>query len=465
MAKTCIICGKAAGSREHIFPASLGGRRTNKGIYCGDHNNAYAGLAGIITEQLSIFNALLGVVGDHSNKATSVVVKDSVSGQNLNLSKSHIEFTDPQEIYKEVKDDKTKIIMGFRNEKEAENWILEQKSKGIDVKIDGKAQKMRKHVGAVQKNIKFGGTTEGMRAVAYIAQTFLAHCFPDIARESWLDEIKNYTLNNVGSDLIWWDFDPPDNLPPNSFPLGHRVIVGQDQDRNSVFARISFFSTLNFSILFGSIPVKKSCVVITDIDPLAKAPPDDITCSRLDIALGTVVKSDNLSANLANAIQTGKAQALIQELLKRITDFELDSAAGTIMKKVGDSATLPDTDRDLLFSKIVFEEAQRVINLMQYVANDIDQRAANEMERHMAKFLKMAVRLEPSASNGLSAEAALSLEIASKALVKQLSEDCVAGILDRDRLSMLIGGGPGAAVVGKALLDRFEKYLLTGEYR
>jgi hypothetical protein len=32
MAKTCIICGKAAGSQEHVFPAVLGGRRTNKGI-------------------------------------------------------------------------------------------------------------------------------------------------------------------------------------------------------------------------------------------------------------------------------------------------------------------------------------------------------------------------------------------------------------------------------------------------
>jgi hypothetical protein len=34
MAKTCIICGGRAGSGEHVFPAVLGGRRINNGIYC-----------------------------------------------------------------------------------------------------------------------------------------------------------------------------------------------------------------------------------------------------------------------------------------------------------------------------------------------------------------------------------------------------------------------------------------------
>ncbi len=67
MAKTCIICGGRTGSREHIFPAALGGRRTNKGIYCGKHNNAYSGLASIISEELSFFNAQLGVIGDHAD--------------------------------------------------------------------------------------------------------------------------------------------------------------------------------------------------------------------------------------------------------------------------------------------------------------------------------------------------------------------------------------------------------------
>lgn len=46
------------------MPAALGGRRTNKGIYCDVHNNAYAGLVDELSRQLEAFNALLGVHPD-----------------------------------------------------------------------------------------------------------------------------------------------------------------------------------------------------------------------------------------------------------------------------------------------------------------------------------------------------------------------------------------------------------------
>ena len=69
MPKTCIICGRRAGSREHTFPAALGGRRTNKGIYCGTHNQGFSHLANIITQQLKSINALLVVRPDHEDRA------------------------------------------------------------------------------------------------------------------------------------------------------------------------------------------------------------------------------------------------------------------------------------------------------------------------------------------------------------------------------------------------------------
>ena len=67
MAKTCIVCGQAAGSGEHVFPAALGGRRVNSGIYCPKHDNSYSGLVSEIAGQLDFFNAYLGVRPDHSS--------------------------------------------------------------------------------------------------------------------------------------------------------------------------------------------------------------------------------------------------------------------------------------------------------------------------------------------------------------------------------------------------------------
>jgi hypothetical protein len=455
MARTCIICGGRTGSREHIFPAALGGRRTNKGIYCGEHNNAYSGLASIISEQLSFFNARLGVIGDHADEATSVTMTDVASGREIELTSSHVRLKGPQVVSQQVVDGKTIAKMSFGSQKEADDWVRDQKAKGVDVQVVGKPQKTTYHPGTARKELKLGGAEEGMRAIGYIAQTFLAHSFPDVARLPELQGIKDYTLNNVGSDFVWWDFAPPDSLPANRFPFGHRVIVGLNKDDGTAFARISFFSTLNFAVLLGNVPVEASRAVITDIDPLAKSPPNDIITWGVDTAAGAISRPADLSAALAEAIHTGRAQAQISELMRRITDFERETAAAKIMGRIGGASTLPDAKREALFAKIVSGDAQRVFSLMRWIAEDLKQRAAHPVERAMAAFMENVTELNPMAENGLSAEAIRLLSIASDALAKQMSKECKAGMLNQDRMSMLIGGGPGAYAVGTALMEEF----------
>jgi hypothetical protein len=454
-ARTCIICGGPTGSREHIFPAALGGRRTNKGIYCGDHNEAYSGLAGIITEQLAFFNAQLGVVGDHADKPTSVTMTDVASGQEIEMRDGQVRFKSPQTRSEKTADGQTVTEMAFSNQKEAEDWVREQKAKGVDVKIISMGSKARYHPGTGHKQIKLGGDEEGLRAIGYIAQTFLAHAFPDIARLPALQGIKDYTLNNVGTGFVWWDFEPPANLPPNAFPFGHRVIVGLNGEDGTAYARISFFSTLNFAILLGTVPLVTSRTVITDIDPLAQSPPNDIVTLTEDAAVGAVRRPDVLSASLAEAIRSGQAESQVRELMRRITDFKRQAIAASIMARIAGAAALPDAERNALFDNIVSTEAQRVLNLMCHVANDLKERASNPVENAMATFMEQATALDPAAENGLSEEATRSLAVACEALAKQMSEDCKAGRLDQDRMEMLIGGGPGAAVVGTALAEKF----------
>jgi hypothetical protein len=89
------------------------------------------------------------------------------------------------------------------------------------------------------------------------------------------------------------------------------------------------------------------------------------------------------------------------------------------------------------------------------VAEDIKPKAANPIERDTAVFLDKATALDPASGNGLTDEASGSLRIACEALKKQMIQDFEAGTLDRDRMEMLIGGGPGAHAVGTAILKPF----------
>jgi hypothetical protein len=204
----------------------------------------------------------------------------------------------------------------------------------------------------------------------------------------------------------------------------------------------------------GSVPVEASQSVVTDIDPLAKSPPKNIISWTEGEAKSAVYKPVNLSASLAEAIGSGKAQECMNDLMRRIADFGNQIAAAEIKGRVADAATLSEADREKLFSDIVSSEAQRVFRLMRYAAEDLDTRARNPAERAMADFFELATALDPASANGLTEEASRSLVLASEALKKQLLEDFDAGILDQHRLQMLMGGGPGAHTVATAIIQR-----------
>lgn len=63
----CIYCGRDTGSKEHTFPAALGGRRMNKGILCGECNNKFSPLDDLLARQLGFLNGVIGVRRDRDD--------------------------------------------------------------------------------------------------------------------------------------------------------------------------------------------------------------------------------------------------------------------------------------------------------------------------------------------------------------------------------------------------------------
>lgn len=237
-------------------------------------------------------------------------------------------------------------------------------SRWVEVQISGGRKKVRYHAGPAHKQFVFGGTEDGMRAITYIAQTFFAHSFPDVARLEGMHAVKDYTLDNKGSGFSWWDFEPPTILPPNKFRFGHRIVVGLNADEGAAYARVSLFSTLNFAVAMGRVPVEKSLAVITDIDPLAKSPPNDIVTWTEDTAIGSVYRPSNLTSSLGGAVRSGRAQAEVEGLIRQIEDFERENAAAEIHTKIAHASSMADAERDDLIKRIVTDEGQRVFRLM-----------------------------------------------------------------------------------------------------
>lgn len=165
------------------------------------------------------------------------------------------------------------------------------------------------------------------------------------------------------AQLVWWDFDPPSGLPEQRFRFGHRIVIALSASRQEAYARVSFFSTLNFAARLGSAKVDRDQTVIVDIDPLADRPPDDIHETKSERLLAPVARPASLTAGLADEIQQGRAEERFKLLLSNIFSWLLDQTAGELLPQINAARSLDAPMRQQRVREVLGAQQQRVFNL------------------------------------------------------------------------------------------------------
>jgi hypothetical protein len=445
MKRTCIIGGGKSGSQEHIFPAALGGRRTNKHIYCGKHNNEYSPLASILSQQFKFFNALLGIRGDHSDEPHTFKTVDSASGIEVDMGRDRIEFGNPQPL--PIAPASGVQQVRFSSEEQIQKYIRDQAALGIKVKMGTRSPVQSYYLSETNAQLMFGGP-EALRAIGYVALTFIAHHYPDIARRAELKAFKDYTLGATAKGEVWWDWEPSVDVTDNTFDFGHRIIVGQDASSGVVYGRVSLFSALHFAVVFGEIPGVASSSVVVDIDPLAKKPPHDIRNTPAATAVG---RPDVPTVTTSVAIRDGLVQKALNDLAIRIGERLLDDSVAVLLERIQEAEKLDTPSRERLFSEVALPFSQRILNVMRDVAAQFSTQHPEATE--IAERLRYQVAANPSALNGLSDAASESLAQARAMLVAQMLKDQEEGILDRRRLKSLFGGALGKRIIAGSIME------------
>lgn len=450
MARTCIICGQGAGSAEHVFPAALGGRRKNKSIYCDKHNNAYSGLVSQLSTQFEVLNAHLGVRPDRRDAPKSASGIDQATGLPISYSINGVTFTEPRLMAEVENADGTKTRhMRFPNRAAAEKYVAERKAVGETVTL-GAELPGQLLLGEARFDTNFGGP-EGLRAIAYILQTYFAQHFGVLSRTGALDALKEYTLGGEGDSFVWWDFDRPHDYPPNQFEFGHRIVVGVDPDTGTIFGRMSLFSTLHFAAELGFVQTaadRPSEAIVIDIDPLAEHPPNDIFEQRLSARTLVPLKPTNLTGKLGESIHSGEGHASLHLLIGKMQEHAARQTALDIVERLNLSSAQTES-LDRLLDELREELSQRVFNLLRFVITGLVAQPGMEPFKHVLDGL---VEIDPTSINGLSQQATAALHIAQTALIVKLKEEFQTGSLTPERAYELIAAGPGAHVVGEAVL-------------
>jgi hypothetical protein len=447
MAKTCIVRGGPAGSGEHIFPACLGGHRVNNGIYCDRHNNDYGPLAAKLSTQLAFFNAQFGIRNTRTKQIQPVTLTDSVSGATYEYDGNHLKPAGPRVLSQNG----NSAMIAVKDEADLQRFLKEQEAKGITYKVLGSGTRESYHPGQLRIELAFGGP-EGLRAIGYVAQTFFAHCYPDLARDPAMRPFIDYTLQGIGDHFVWWDFDAPE-LPPNAFTLGHCIIVGADADIGVAYARVTLFSTLDFAMVLYDLPSSiTSCSVVNYIDPLALKMPEDLMQRREACAVAPVVRPADPKASLAAAIKKGEAAKRNDLLMRRAEDHRRRLDAEALLEDVRAAGDL--AGKQQVVREFWARESQRVMRLLGFGLSTIkaQRQQADPIWRKLVAVLEKATERDEAAPTGLTPGAETAIKVASTALSDAMTEAIRQGTLNQEAAEMYIGGGKGSDVATRAAL-------------
>lgn len=485
MAKTCIVCGQAAGSGEHVFPAALGGRRVNSGIYCPKHDNSYSGLVNEIAGQLDFLNAYLGVRPDHSSQPKTAFAEHTLTGETVAISAKEIRFTKPRIISRTPVGEGEALQLGFPDHQSAKQFVKKMEASEHEWTPLSKPSARPYITGSVHHKRAFGGAC-GLGAVAYITQTFFAQEFPEVARSGVLSDFIGYTqaiakvaalggcrqqpeereelikarsalaaaLEPIGGAApVWWDFSPLADARANKFDFGHRVTVGIDGADGQIYGRVALFSALTFSMRLGTAPQGSATRQVTvDIDPLAAHPPHDIDKHQVFSAPGRVHVPEHATQGLANALADGTQQRAFASLLERLEEHQLLKLAHTMSKALAPCSTMSPLEARALIEKELNEQPQQIWRMATFVVEGLKEKMVKGNLPAIAPLLDSLIAYDVQSASGLSRQAEATLTLAKAALTAQMEEDCAAGLLNESRIAELMGRGPGLHVVGQAVL-------------
>jgi hypothetical protein len=264
-------CGQAAGSDEHVFPAALGGRRTDSRLICEDCQGWTSRLDEALSEQLRLLNLHLGVVGDHATKPARMPITSDTGHRILLDEKMRVEGRGKGLIAEETDEGGYTVRRyDFMSEEEERRALDQLQTQGLKLDLLNRTVTPILRTKPLTSGLRFGGT-KALRASARIALNFLAIQEPSASREPTLEPFKRWILfgEPEGSEFIHFAGELPSPFRvSNHYEFGHRIIVGLDPE-DGVFARVSFFNTFDLAVRLGTVVPGPRRYHVWDLEPTA----------------------------------------------------------------------------------------------------------------------------------------------------------------------------------------------------
>jgi len=445
--KTCVICNNISNSKEHIFPAAFGGRVVNKSIYCSFHNGEFSRHVVSLDKELDILNSALGVVPDRKKSIKETRLKDSMNEEYI-YTKDYMKIAPPM-LNLTPETNGKQMQLQFADHSQAQKWMDEHKKKGYEFKNSsyGKVTKTM-FVEPMKKTMDLGNE-KFMLGVLYIAFTFLAHHYPDIARAKELQSVKDILNNNKDTkDIVFWeDSDKLDLFGENPFEFGHIIAIGKMKDTNKIGAIISFFGRISFAVNLAELNseiLNELHTTVSFINPLEKEVKKSIVTQKLDLQINLSNKEE--SKKYLNSLRSGEISNPIEKILSLATTKVLNQDMENIYNKLQKSIEISSPTSYALVVEILSEYEQRILNLITYTIDDFCQFSV-DLDENFKIALKQLIKEDENGNKGLNELSFYFLELVKQMIAYEVHKSMISDSLTTEFLEELFTREKGVYVV------------------
>lgn len=365
----CLFCNKPAGSKEHIFPAALGGRRVDKRIFCSKDNRRMGCLANILVDQLSLVNARLSVVSDNSGEPRVHKHFDPETGITFDLTGQNLEVAEPTVLSDVATAKGREVRMLFGSQQQVDEWLHQQRAAGFNVQVGSKEIGQRLFSKPLRIPLHLGKAVE-LRAIAYLGLTYLAHFRPDLVRTNALSPFLSYVKDRIGDGYVWWE-EKPLSLPayPESHRFQHRIAISLDEKTGQLSGHVDLFSAFSYGLKFGTLSDEAPFTYIADINPMVEIPPNDRVVYKIDGAtLFSYAGADTGTAKHAASIGKGSVAKRVSDLFADIDNWHWEQEAHALAARLNSAATKSPVEWHGQLMQELEGQSQRLFNMMTHIA-------------------------------------------------------------------------------------------------
>jgi hypothetical protein len=446
----CLYCGNDTGSKEHTFPAALGGRRINKGILCGPCNEKFSGLDALLSRQLHVINGLIGVRPDRADEPRPARINAVDGALTIDHAGKPV-FAEPRVVSEESLDDgRRKVTISFSNEKQGQDWVSQQRAAGVRVERNARHEGQRFFTEDITVDFSFGGE-DAFREIGRIALNFLAYRWPDTARMPALKVFKDWVeggseLRNDDPRFVWYAPVDSFSIAESPFTFGHQIllVVGP----KGLFGRVRFFSTFDLFVWFGAPSGVAPDAVIFDIDPLAESAPNDLR----ETPLSRTHFPETLTRPAAEKTDlTALMHSRFDVLFRRVEDRQWSIGTQGLLDSLNATRVLEKAERIDRVAELLAHHRGRVLLLMRHVVQEERETALKADVPVAAAMMDASVAGDASSGDGLTQRARAALDLAVGSLANAIANQLGTAPLTDDGLRAFLTGGPGLYAVGSTL--------------